>query len=156
MGWSFGCVGPWSNKNSTAITWWTQSNTKRTWGMYCTQLCCMELFHQQLRLKPIFYWSFRPSTLLLCQQIPVYHNQHLCLQNFNFDAFQQIYPLVCLSWWHSFPFFWCTASKKDLQYKPLNMEQDADCKPSGSNFNQSTEIRQTTRSLVDSLKTRTC
>ena len=30
-------------------------------------------------------------------QIQVYHNQHLCQQNFNFDAIQQMYHLVSLS-----------------------------------------------------------
>ena len=30
-------------------------------------------------------------------QIPVYHNQHLCQQIFNFDAIQQMYHLVSLS-----------------------------------------------------------
>ena len=118
--------------------------------MYCTQVCCMELFHQQLRLKPIFYWSFRPSTLLLCQQTPVYHNQHLCLHDFNFDAIQQICHLVRLSWWHSFPNFDAQLQRKSAKYW-------ASCRLQAKwiNFNQSTEIRQTTRSLVDSLKTRT-
>ena len=59
-----------------------------------------------------------------------------------------------------FSYFQCTGSKIDLQYKQLQIEQFAYCKPSGYNLNQPTEIRLTARYLgsreqADSLKTRT-